>query len=115
MATKEKKLVSSEQIKQWKAEYGHVYRTEVDGETIIWRRLRRKEYEQISLDTIGEEDTERARTERMYRRQELIAKAVILFPEDPTEFLEGTIFGATNIAEEVMKHSGFEASDTEEL
>lgn len=115
MATKEKNLISKEQIEQWKAEYGHVYRTEIDGETIIWRRLRRKEYEQISLDTIGEEDTEKARTERMYRRQELIAKTVILFPEDPTDFIEGTVFGATNVAEEVMKHSGFEAGETEEL
>ena len=47
--------ISKEQIEEWKNEYGHIYRTFLDGNPIIWRRLKRKEYEEITISTADDE------------------------------------------------------------
>ena len=55
----DKEAVSQAQIDEWKAEYGHVYKTANGNDAIIYRPIRRSEYTQLMLDTdISEEDEE---------------------------------------------------------
>lgn len=116
----DKNAISKEQIEAWKAEFGHVYRTTLDdGQPIIWRRLKRKEYQDIILETLDEDNeennTEAARTKRLYLRQNLIASKAIIYPENAMDILEDYIFAVTNISEEIMAKSGFDLPASEEL
>ena len=118
--------ISKEQIEEWKNEYGHIYRTFLDGNPIIWRRLKRKEYEEITISTADdkldlnedEEDTPdvaRKRTARMYNRQNMIAQATIIYPENAIDLLNNYALAITNISDDVMARSGFDMPKSEEL
>ena len=118
--------ISKEQIEEWKNEYGHIYRTFLDGNPIIWRRLKRKEYEEITISTAyddldlneDEEDTPdvaRKRTARMYNRQNMIAQAAIIYPENAMDLLNNYALAITNISDDVMARSGFDMPKSEEL
>lgn len=99
-------------IQAWKAEHGKVYKTVVDGEEYIWRKLKRKEY--VALMVSDKEEAEDLDT-RIYERQEEIAKLVILFPENINELIEQNAGLSTTIADEVISRSGFNITETEEL
>lgn len=117
--------ISKEQIEEWKSQYGHVYRTYLEGTPIIWRRLRRKEYEEIIVGTYddgsdNDEDDDddedpKKRTARMYRRQNMIAKTAVIYPENAIELLESYAVAITNISDDVMSKSGFDMPKSEEL
>lgn len=98
-------------IKKWKDQWGKVYKSTIDGEAYIWRKLRRKEYVQIMAQKAieGEEDS------KFYERQDEIAKIVVLFPANIGEILETNAGLGTTIADEVLMKSGFELSGTVEL
>lgn len=111
----DEKAVSQEQINLWKAEYGHVYRTFTDDDVIYWRRIKRSEYTKIIVDTTSESDyyeTVNDRVERMHERQNLIAKTVILYPEDADALLESSGGLVETISTEVMNRSGFSRTNT---
>lgn len=118
--------ISKEQIEEWKNEYGHIYRTFLDGNPIIWRRLKRKEYEEITISTADDEldlnedeedtpDIARKRTARMYNRQNMIAQAAIIYPENAMDLLNNYALAITNISDDVMARSGFDMPKSEEL
>ena len=118
--------ISKEQIEEWKNEYGHIYRTFLDGNPIIWRRLKRKEYEEITISTADDEldlnedeedtpDVARKRTARMYNRQNMIAQAAIIYPENAMDLLNNYALAITNISYDVMARSGFDMPKSEEL
>lgn len=118
--------ISKEQIEEWKNEYGHIYRTFLDGNPIIWRRLKRKEYEEITISTADDEldlnedeedtpDMARKRTARMYNRQNMIAQAAIIYPENAMNLLNNYALAITNISDDVMARSGFDMPKSEEL
>ena len=118
--------ISKEQIEEWKNEYGHIYRTFLDGNPIIWRRLKRKEYEEITISTADDEldlnedeedtpDVARKRTARMYNRQNMIAQAAIIYPENAMDLLNNYALAITNISDDVMAISGFDMPKSEEL
>ena len=118
--------ISKEQIEEWKNEYGHIYRTFLDGNPIIWRRLKRKEYEEITISTADDEldlnedeedtpDVARKRTARMYNRQNMIAQAAIIYPETAMDLLNNYALAITNISDDVMARSGFDMPKSEEL
>lgn len=118
--------ISKEQIEEWKNEYGHIYRTFLDGNPIIWRRLKRKEYEEITISTADDEldlnedeedtpDVARKRTARMYNRQNMIAQAAIIYPENAMDLLNNYALAITNISDDVMARSGFDMPKSEEL
>ena len=118
--------ISKEQIEEWKNEYGHIYRTFLDGNPIIWRRLKRKEYEEITIFTADDEldlnedeedtpDMARKRTARMYNRQNMIAQAAIIYPENAMDLLNNYALAITNISDDVMARSGFDMPKSEEL
>lgn len=99
------------QIQAWKAEHGKVFKTVVDGEDYIWRKLKRKEYVMLMATKSEEEDLDA----RIYERQEEIAKLVVLFPENISELVEENAGLATTIADEVIARSGFGITETQEL
>ena len=118
--------ISKEQIEEWKNEYGHIYRTFLDGNPIIWRRLKRKEYEEITISTADDEldlnedeedtpDVARKRTARMYNRQNMIAQAAIIYPENAMDLLNNYALAITNISDDVMARSGVDMPKSEEL
>ena len=118
--------ISKEQIEEWKNEYGHIYRTFLDGNPIIWRRLKRKEYEEITISTADDEldlnedeedtpDIARKRTARMYNRQNMIAQAAIIYPENAMDLLNNYALAITNISDDGMARSGFDMPKSEEL
>ena len=118
--------ISKEQIEEWKNEYGHIYRTFLDGNPIIWRRLKRKEYEEITISTADDEldlnedeedtpDVARKRTARMYNRQNMISQAAIIYPENAMDLLNNYALAITNISDDVMARSGFDMPKSEEL
>ena len=118
-------VISKEQIEEWKSQYGHVYRTYLEGTPIIWRRLRRKEYEEIIINTYDDDDSDneenddeedpKKRAARMYRRQNMIAKTAVIYPENAMEFLESYAIAITNISDDVMAKSGFDMPTSAEL
>ena len=127
---KEKLVLTPEEemqalIEKSKKKYGKVYKTFLADETIIWRKLKRSEYKEI-MDIIVVKKTEKLDEEgnpvmqevddldaTYDLRQELIAKAVILYPGP--SIVDDMAACADIITTECMIKSGFgEAPITEE-
>lgn len=89
-------------IDKFKKQYRRIYETDVAGERIIWRPIKRSEYREI----MSYEDKELSDREIVYVREEMMAKKVILYPktEDIIEEFAGV---AEVIADECMYYSGF--------
>jgi hypothetical protein len=89
-------------IDKFKKQYKRIYETDVAGERIIWRPIKRSEYREI----MAYEDKELSDREMVYIREEMMAKKVILYPktEDIIEEFAGV---AEVIADECMYYSGF--------
>lgn len=133
-----KEILTQEQqlekaIEKGKKQFGKVYKTTLADEPIIWRKLKRSEYKEIMdvivvkqvpkldeegnplLDELGntimqEEDDMDATYDL---RQELIAKAVILYPD--AKIVDDMAACADIISTECMIKSGFgETPVTEE-
>ena len=135
---KEKLILTQEQqiekaIEKGKKQFGKVYKTILADETIIWRKLKRNEYKEVmdvivvkqvpDLDEDGnalldeEGNTIMKEVDDMDAtydlRQELIAKAVILYPD--ASIVDNMAACADIISTECMIKSGFgEAPITEE-
>ena len=120
-------------IDKAKKKHGKVYRTYLADETIIWRKLKRSEYKEImdiivvkqvaKLDENGNPLLDEEGNSIMEEvddfdatydlRQELIAKAVILYPD--TSIVDEMAACADVISTECMIKSGFgESPITEE-
>ena len=120
-------------IDKAKKKHGKVYRTYLADETIIWRKLKRSEYKEImdiivvkqvaKLDESGNPLLDEEGNSIMEEvddfdatydlRQELIAKAVILYPD--TSIVDEMAACADVISTECMIKSGFgESPITEE-
>lgn len=115
----DKDTVTQAQIDEWKAEYGHVYKTANGKDAIIYRPLRRSEYTKLMLETdISEEEEENVekRVERTDNRRLGICHATVLYPENIDEMIEAQAGLANILAEEIMAHSGFlPLKESEEL
>lgn len=99
----------TEQIESWKKQYKKIFKNEIDGETIIWRRLKRGEYKDILKLNEDDED------ERILVKQERMVKATVLYPFDVDALVEDNAGLATVLSEEILAKSGFAMSYTEEL
>lgn len=106
-------VLNDQQIQEWKRKWGKIYKTTIDGEVYIWRKLKRKEYVQIMSD--ADIDNEETVGNRIYHRQEQIAKAVVLYPVDIEKRIEENAGLATSLSDEVVLRSGFDVAETEEL
>lgn len=89
-------------IDKFKKQYKKIYETDVAGESIIWRPIKRSEYREI----MAYEDKELSDKEIVYVREEMMARKVILYPktEDIIEEFAGV---AEIISDECMYYSGF--------
>lgn len=130
MATKEVEKKENEKIEGaltqadidgWKALFDHVYKTYSGNQPIIYRPIKRSEYTKLMLSTdidpADEDDTEK-RMERLSSRQVGICKISVLYPdpESTEKLLEDEAGLASNLADEIMDHSGFNAlANSEEL
>lgn len=102
--------LTDEQIAKWKAEHGKIFKTVIDGETYIWRRLKRREY----IDAMSYRSEENPDA-NVYLRQNIIASIVTLYPTDMEWRIEEYAGLAGEISDRAILESGFNASETEEL
>lgn len=93
----------------WKAQHKRIFKNEIDGEVIIWRRLKRGEYKEILKADIEEEE------DKILTKQELMVKTAILYPFDVDTLIDENAGLATVLSEEILAKSGFAISYTEEL
>ena len=98
------------QIAKWKKEHGKIFKTVIDGETYIWRRLKRREYVE-AMSYRSEENPDA----NIYIRQNIIAELVTLYPADMAWRIEEYAGLAGEISDRAILKSGFDASETEEL
>lgn len=96
-------------IEQWKKEYKRVFKNDIDGDTIIWRRLKRGEYKNILNETEDDQDS------KILTKQEKMVAAAVLYPFNIEELIEDNAGLATVLSEEILARSGFAISYTEEL
>lgn len=103
--------INQEAIAKWKSEFGKVFKTTIDGNDFVWRKLKRKEYVEIMSDAQEDEDV----NTKIYSRQERIAKAITIYPADAAKLIDGEAGIATSISDEALLKSGFNVGETEEL
>lgn len=96
-------------IEKWKKEFKRIFKNDIDGETIIWRRLKRGEYKNILNDSEEDEDN------KILSKQEKMVAAAVLYPFNIEEVIEDNAGLATVLSEEILAKSGFAISYTEEL
>lgn len=99
----------TDKIEEWKREYKRVFKNEIDGEIIIWRRLKRGEYKEILK--LEEEDEDN----KILIKQERMVKTAMLYPFNADEIINENAGLATVLSEEILARSGFAMSYTEEL
>lgn len=105
----EGELDLTEYIEKWKQEHKRIFKNDIDGETIIWRRLKRGEYKNILKEV--EEDN----NSQILTKQEKMVVAAMLYPFNAEELIEENAGLATVLSEEILARSGFAISYTEEL
>lgn len=93
----------------WKEQFGRIYKNIIDGETVIWRPIRRKEYRELLDFEASEEEN------RLLAKQEATVKTAVLFPKDVEVLIEAKAGFATVLSEEILAYSGFDISETESL
>lgn len=96
-------------ITKWKAQHKRIFKNEIDGEIVIWRRLKRGEYKEI-LNTPAEDEES-----KIMVKQELMVKTAVLYPFNIDELVEENAGLATVLSEEILAKSGFAISYTEEI
>lgn len=105
----EGELDLTEYIEKWKQEHKRVFKNDIDGETIIWRRLKRGEYKNILKETEEDNDSQ------ILTKQEKMVITAMLYPFNAEELIEENAGLATVLSEEILARSGFAISYTEEL
>ncbi|WP_312339220.1 hypothetical protein [Anaerospora hongkongensis] len=106
-----KEALNQEQIEEWKAQYGRIFKTTIGDDVVIWRKLKRREYVHI----MSQEATDGIAGDKVYARQDLIVAAVALYPENIKDLIADNAGLATCVADEVILKSGFDITDTQEL
>lgn len=108
-------LVSKEQLEDWKRQFGEIYRTDLNGQTYIWHKLRRRDY----VNLMSDEDLSSVQNAdlRVFLRQEKIMQLGILYPEGEVlqDLLDSNAGVAGNISDEIMLASGFRAVQSKKI
>ncbi|HDR4861037.1 MULTISPECIES: hypothetical protein [Bacillus] len=89
------------EVEEWKERYGGIYFTPFEGETFIWRTLKRPEYREIIRD--------QALT--ALDREEMLTEKCVLFPRNFTieKMLKSKAGIPSILSEMIMDKSGFVA------
>lgn len=111
--------LSQAQIEEWKAKYGHVYKTASGKQAIVYHSVNRKDYEQMMEDTeisVEDEQDEKKRLERVRNRKLAMIQLSVLYPENIMELVDEFAGLSDSLTDDIMVHSGFNAlAETEEL
>lgn len=89
-------------IAELKKKHKRVYMTEIAGEKVLWRPLKRSEYKAVLNMEFPEGTSDE---DIIYDRETFIAECVILYPEDASENIA---LAAEIITTLCMQKSGFE-------
>lgn len=100
---KSKKMSLDDRITEWKKQYGRLYKTEIDGDTYIWRRLNRKEY----VNLVTADDTSENKDIAHYDRQDQLCKITVLYPDNIEQIIRDVAGVASILSDEIMFKSGF--------
>ena len=101
-----KDLAFARKLAELKKTNKRVYMTEIAGEKILWRPLKRSEYKQMLNLEFPEGTSEE---DKVYDRETFIAKCVVLYPEDAVEEIA---LCAEIITSVCMEKSGFSERNT---
>ena len=80
--TEPEDLAYAKKLAQLKKQYRKIYETNIAGEKILWRPLKRSEYKDMLNMEFPEGTSEEDKT---YDRETFIAKCVVLYPEEVVE------------------------------
>lgn len=109
LVNEEGELDLTKYIEKWKQEHKRIFKNDIDGETIIWRRLKRGEYKNILNESEEDQDN------KILTKQEKMVATAVLYPFNIEEVIEDNAGLATVLSEEILAKSGFAISYTEEL
>lgn len=99
--------ISDTELATWKKQYGEIYRTDLNGTTFVWHKLRRREYINLMSDeeimALDNNDL------KVFLRQEKIMNLAVLYPsgEELERVMDDNAGVAGNISDEIMLASGF--------
>lgn len=108
-------IVSQQQLDEWKLKFGEIYRTNLNGQSFIWHKVRRKDYIDLMTDnTLASIDNAEV---RIFLRQEKIVKMCMLYPAGDVlnNLIENNAGVAGNISDEIMMISGFKPVNSEQI
>ena len=109
LVNEEGELDLTKYIEKWKQEHKRIFKNDIDGEIIIWRRLKRGEYKNILNESEEDQDN------KILTKQEKMVATAVLYPFNIEEVIEDNAGLATVLSEEILAKSGFAISYTEEL
>ena len=87
-----------------------VFITDIAGQFVIWRKIKRSEYKEVMTATFDENEEI-----AYYERQDAVAKKVILYPENVDELIEEYAGISDIIATETMVKTGFGLTNTKSV
>ena len=99
-------LAFARKLAELKKTNKRVYMTEIAGEKILWRPLKRSEYKQMLNLEFPEGTSEE---DKLYDRETFIAKCAVLYPEDAVDEIA---LCAEIITSVCMEKSGFSERNT---
>ena len=107
----EEKLSLDDYLNVWKKQYGSIFKTIIEDDMYVWRKLKRSEYKDITkmVSEAYEDDTQA----QNWFRQEEITKAVLLYPFDAEEAIEEAAGISVVISQDCLVRSGFGAISTQ--
>ena len=95
-------IALQKKINELKKKHKRIYMTEIAGEKVLWRPLKRSEYKAVLNMEFPEGTSDE---DIIYDRETFIAQCVILYPEDASENIA---LAAEIITTLCMQKSGFE-------
>ena len=99
-------LAYAKKLAQLKKQHRRVYETNIAGERILWRPLKRSEYKDMLNMEFPEGTSEE---DKVYDRETFIAQHVILYPKDAADEIA---LAAEIITSVCMEKSGFSERNT---
>lgn len=105
--------VKKEIVETWIDEYGKIYKSVIDGDIYLWRRLKRSEY----INIITDEDLNSITNNqvKIFKRQEMITEKSVLYPSNIASIFENSAGLATVLSDEIILNSGFDMPSTESI
>lgn len=100
-------LTLQERVEIWKKDYKQVFKTAIEDDIYIWRKLKRSEYREII--TMLDEEYKDDDLMKTWVKQDEITKAVLLYPEDVEAAIEESAGISTVISQDCLIRSGFGA------